>query len=160
MINGEWSDKLIHFFDGLLAFYKKFLSFENEKYDTIISGKLDQLDSCLKQEQAFVLKARGLDHDRKMLLEEAGAAQDTFREMIPNLEPSRQETMQKLYEEISDTISSIQSMNKRCSQMIKIKLGQVSKVLSQLENHPELKKIYSDKLQNVEQPEGTFSRKI
>lgn len=159
MIDAEWSDRLIQFFESLLDFYKEFLSFEQEKYSIIASGKLNELDSYLKREQAFVLKARGLDQERIKTLEEAGAAEGTFREMIPQLEPSRQERMKSLYEQISDTVNKLQSVNKRCSQMTRLKLGRVSKVLSSLENHPELKQIYGKKLQNAGS-EGTFSRKI
>lgn len=160
MVNAEWSDKLIQFFESLLAFYKNLLSFEQEKYDVLVSGKVNELDSYLKKEQAYVLKARGLDQTREKMLEEAGATGGTFRELIPELEVSKQEPMNQLYQEISDTVNQIQNINKRFSKMTHLKLNLVSKILSNVENHPELKKIYVNKLQNTERTESSFSRKI
>lgn len=160
MIDAAWSDRLILFFTEMLEFYKKFLALESEKYTKVVSGQLNELDSFMKQEQAYLLKSRGMEQERLEILEKAGAPKASFREMIPLLEPARQESIRKLYEEITTTISKLQNMNKKCSQMTRLKLGQISRILSNLEDHPELKQIYGDKLQNAAKPEGTFSRKI
>ena len=161
MIDAKQSDRLLRFFEDMLLFYKDFLTFEQKKYDIILSGDYAKLDEALKQEQAFTLKARGMESERTKLLQETGASGSTFRELIPQIEPSRQEKMQKLYEDISAVIESIRQTNGRSSQMIRIKMNHVSKVLSNLENHPELKQIYNDKLKKKQvNPKGTFSRKI
>ena len=159
MVDAAWSDRLLRFFRDMLAFYEEFLSFEKEKYAVLVSGKLKELDTCLKREQAFTLKARGFEHNRVRLLKEAGVSDGTFRELISKLEPSRQEPMKKLYGEISGTVGRLQNTNSRCSQMTRVKLGRVSHILSNAENHPELKRIYGKKLPDAE-PGSTFSEKI
>lgn len=160
MIDTNWSDRLLEFFKAMLGFYGDFLTFEREKYSVIVSGELVKLDGSLKREQAFVLKARGLDSDRQKLLEQAGAADCTFRELIPLVEPSRQAELQRVYGEICSTISDIQNVNRRCSQMTKLKMNRISRVLSEMENHPELRQIYGSKLQGHMETDSTFSRKI
>lgn len=160
MIDAERSDKLLRFFGNMLAFYQDFLTFERDKYNIIASGELEKLDEALKQEQAFTLKARGLEIERKKLLEEAGAAQYTFRELIPQVELSRQEPMKKLYSDISATVADVRQVNERCSRMTHLKMGRVSQILSKIEDHPELKQIYKSNLQNPAGGEGSFSRKV
>ena len=160
MIDAERSDKLLRFFESMLAFYQDFLTFEREKYNIIVSGELGKLDEALNRAQAVTLKARGLEIDRKKVLEEAGAAQYTFRELIPQVEPSRRGAMEKLYGGISATVADVRQVNERCSRMTRLKMGRVSQILSKIEDHPELKQIYKSNLQNPAGAESSFSRKV
>lgn len=160
MIDAKQSDRLLHFFEEMFSFYQDFLAFEQEKYGIIVSGDFAKLDEALKREQAFTLKARGMESERAELLEEIGAEGSTFRELIPQIEPSRQKKMQALYEDISSAVGRIRQTNERSSRMIQVKMGHVSKVLANLENHPELKQIYNDKFNRQLNAENTFSRKI
>lgn len=160
MVDAENSDRLVRFFEDLLAFYKTFLVLEKEKYNVVLSGKLEALDECMNREQAFSMKARGLENNRQELLKEVGAAHGTFRELIPQVDPAKQEKMRSLYAELSDTVSSIRNINDKCTKMIHIKMNHVSRILAQAENHPELKKIYGSKLQGAAEHDVSFSKKI
>ncbi len=115
---------------------------------------------ALRQEQAFTLKARGLEHDRVKLLENVGIAGGTFRELIPQMEVSRQEKMRELYKDISAAVADIRQVNERSDHLIRINTGRVSKILSHLEKHPELKQVYDSRLREKAGHESTFSRKI
>lgn len=160
MIEAEQADRLLRFFDEMLAFYRSFLAFEREKYEIIVSGDFAKLDESLRQEQAFTLKARGLEGDRVKLLEETGCTQYRFGDLAGEMDPSRSGTMQKLCEEISATLENVRLVNERAAGMTRMKMARVSKTLSEMENHPELKKIYGNKLSESAGPESTFSRKI
>ena len=160
MIDEEKSERLVRFFEDLLAFYQKFLALEREKYSVVLSEKLESLDECMNREQAFSLKARGLESSRQELLKEIGVQQSTFRELIPQVDLSRQEQMRNLYQELSNTVSSIQSVNSKCTKMIRVKSGRVSHLLAQAQNHPELKQIYGSKLQSAAEHPVSFSKKI
>lgn len=160
MIDKKQSDQLLNFFENMFSFYQDFLAFEQKKYDIILSGDYAKLDEALKREQAFTLKARGMESERTKLLEEAGASGSTFRELIPQIEPSRQEKMQVLYEDISSVVGRIRQTNENSARMLRVKMGHVSKVLSNLENHPELKQIYNEKFKGKLNSGSTFSRKI
>ncbi len=160
MINAEKSERLVRFFEDLLVFYQKFLDLEREKYSIVLSEKLESLDECMNREQAFSLKARGLESSRQELLKEMGIQQSTFRELIPQVDLSKQEQMQSLYQELSSTVSSIQSVNSKCTNMIRFKRERVSHILAQAENHPELKQIYGSKLRSTAEHPVSFSKKI
>ena len=160
MLTAECSDQLLCFFHSLNDFYKKFLKLEQDKHTILLSGKLDQLDSCMKQEQAFVLEARGLEQKRQSLLKKAGAGEHSFHELISQTEPSRQSAMQKVYGDLSSALADVQQVNQKCNELARIKLGYVSHVLSKMENQPELKQIYGKDSHLSGNPERTFSRKV
>lgn len=160
MIDAERSDRLLRFFEDMLSFYQEFLAFEQEKHGVILSGDFAKLDAALGREQAFTLKARGMESDREKLLRETGAPGGTFRELIPQLEPSRQDELRRLYEGISSAVGDIRRINERSDRMIRVNLGRVSKALSALEGNPELKRIYRNDLKSEPGAESTFSRKI
>lgn len=163
MVSSEWSKKLVRFFEEMLGFYRKFLALEQEKYTVLISGKpedLKKLDGYMKREQAFALKARGFESDRQKMLTEAQAPQGTLRELIAQIDPASKADMQKLYQELSDVIAEVQSTNKKCARITKIKIDSVSHVLSNIENHPELRKIYGDQLKDAEKSKTVFSEKV
>ncbi len=160
MIDAEQSERLLRFFENMLSFYRDFLTFEREKHGIILSGDFAKLDAALRREQAFTLKARGMESDRQKLLAETGAGGGTFRELIPQVEPSRQEAMQKLYKDLSAVIGDIRRTNERSSRTIRMKMGRVSKALSNLEGHPELKQVYGGKPGQKAGPESTFSKKV
>jgi hypothetical protein len=160
MLDAEKSERLIRFFEDLLVFYQEFLDLERKKYNVVLSEKLGSLDEGMNQEQAFSLKARGLESSRQGLLKEMGIQQCTFRELIPQVDLSKQEQMRSLYQELSSTVSSIQSVNSKCTNMIRFKRERVSHILAHAENHPELKQIYGSKLQGAAEHPVSFSKKI
>ncbi|WBY64311.1 MAG: hypothetical protein ACFWUD_04765 [Thermocaproicibacter melissae] len=160
MIAAEQADELIRFFKRMLAFYREFLAFEREKYEIIVSGNFQKLDASLKREQAFTLKARGFEKDRVKLLEKLGCTQATFRQLIEEVDPTRKEAMQKLYEDLSATVSDVKAVNERSAGMLRAKMNRVSKILSRMENQPELKKIYGNHLGERLGHETTFSKKV
>jgi hypothetical protein len=160
MIGAQQADELIRFFEQMLAFYREFLAFEREKYEIIVSGNFQKLDASLKREQAFTLKARGFEKNRVKILQELGCTQSTFRQLIEEVDPSRREAMQKLYEDLSSTVSDVKAVNERASGMLKAKMNRVSKILSKMENQPELKKIYGSHQEEGLGHETTFSKKV
>lgn len=160
MMNAAMSDKLYAFFGGVLEFYRNFLSLETEKYGDIAAGRLRAVNARMAKEQAFVMRAKGLELERRKLLAEAGAEQATMRELIPMLPLEKQPDLRMLYTELSRTVNSLKRTNDRCQELTKVKLKQVSNKLSSLENHPELKQIYGSTPKQEPGTDGFFSIKI
>ena len=160
MLDAAMSDRLIAFFGGLLDFYRDFLSLETDKYGDVAAGRLKELNARMTDEQAFVLKAKGFEQERLRLLREAGADTATLGELISLLPEDRRQTMRKVHSELSSTVNSLKRVNDSCQQLTKTKLRQTAKVLSGLEDHPELKRIYDPSSGDTTDPGGVFSIKI
>lgn len=156
----ETSDRLISFLEGMLPFYRKFLEVETNKYQDLAAGKLDSLNAHVRREEAFVLKARGMEQERQRLLEEAGLGGKTFRESIPSFPAEEKDRLEKLYRDLSGTVGQIRAVNSKNSSLTRLKLGQISQILSRLENNPELKRIYGEKLNAAAPADSFYSKKV
>ncbi len=160
MIDTALSDKLYSFLNGMLEFYGKFLALETEKYGDLAAGRADAINARMTKEQAFILKARGFEQERRRLMEQAGCGEGTLRELVDLLPAEKQPAMRRMHTELSRTVNSLKRVNDRCQKLTRLRLRQVSKALSNLEGHPELKRIYGSKPGGTPGPEGVFSVKI
>lgn len=157
MIDGALADRLGAFLEKALEFYRGFLELERKKYEDVAAGRLGELDARMKREQAFVLKAKGLDLERQKLMDETETPRATLRELLPALPPERREKARGLYCELSCVLEELRRTNGRCQKLTKMRLNQVSRVLSRLEGSPELKRIYGREAADA--AGGRFSEK-
>lgn len=160
MLEKETADRLAAFFEDLLAFYRSFLRLEQEKQEDVKAGRLDRLDLRIRDEQAFLLKARGQEKERLALQTEAGVPKATFRELIPLFEPERREAMRKLYEDLSAVMLELKRTNEDCNRLTGAKLHRADAVLERLRNDPGLAAIYDAKVKKAERAAGLFSKKV
>lgn len=160
MFDKPTADRLTEFFERLIAFYEKFLRLESEKYADVKAGSLGRLDRHMRDEQACLLKARGLEQERLALEEQAGCPGAAFRELIPLFEPERLEAAQKLYEELSAVIRELKKTNEECNRLTGVKLHQATAMLEKLQNNPELKAVYDGKVRAKTEAAGLFSKKV
>lgn len=160
MIDAESSGRLISYFKNLLEFYQKFLKLEQEKQEYLKQNKLDRLDECIKREQAFILKARGLELERMELLRKVQYPNAKFRELIPEFPSESRELAKNLYDSLSSVLTDMKKTNKENQLLTERKLRRASVVLEKLKGHPELQKIYNEKTRNKNQFPVLLSKKI
>ncbi|MCI1965306.1 MAG: flagellar protein FlgN [Oscillospiraceae bacterium] len=158
MLDEETSDRLISYFKRLLDFYREFLEFETKKHGYLEQDRLDQLDACMKREQAFVLKARGLEQERAAIMQNTPTPSARFREIIPLFPSGCRQQIETLYENLSSVLVKLKETNRKSNLLTEQKLRQTSVVLDRLKGHTELKKIYGRK--PTDPPAGLFSKKI
>lgn len=160
MLEKTAMDDLTAFFERLLAFYRSFLQLESEKYADVKAGRLDRLDRRIRGEQAYLLKARGLERERLSLQEKAGCPGATFRELIPLFAPERQETARKLYADLSSVIRELKRTNEDCNRLTDAKLRKAEKIVESLRNDPGLAAAYDAKVKKAKRAAGLFSKKV
>lgn len=160
MLDKTASDRLIGFFERMLEFYKNFLALESEKCKDVQAGSLDRLDGRIREEQAFLLKARGFEHERLALQEQAGCPGASFRDILSLFGPERQDTVQKLYKDISSAVRELKETNEECNRLTGVKLHRATNILEKLQNNPELKAVYDSKIATKKQAAGLFSKKV
>ena len=142
MISQHSAEELHRFLQDCLTFYKSFLDLEKEKYSDITANRLQALDRHVKNEEVFMLKARGLEQERVRLLSEAGQPDVTFRTLLPMLEPPARKPMDQLYGELSAVVLQVKETNLRCNYLAELRLHRVKAELKKLENRPDLQKVY------------------
>jgi flagellar biosynthesis/type III secretory pathway chaperone len=160
MIDERTSSRMISYFSRLLEFYQKFLDFETEKYGCLEQNKLDKLNDFMKREQAFVLKARGLEQERAGLMRQTPQPKARFREVIPLFPSGSREQIQNLYEKLSSVLTELKETNHRSSLLMERKLRRASAVVDRLKGQTDLQKIYGQKIGNGGFHPGFLSKKI
>lgn len=160
MLKKATADSLKSFFKRLVDFYRKFLQLETIKYQDVKAGRLDRLDQHIRSEQAYLLKARGLEKERLSLQKKAGCPAATFRELIPLFEPEQQENMRQLYADLSGVIRELKQTNENCNRLTGVKLQQATLILDKLRNTPELAAVYNERVKKANQPSVLFSKKV
>lgn len=160
MLDSGTARKLTALFETMLGFYREFLALEEEKLDALKSSRLELLDPLLRREQAFVLRAKGLELDRQRLMEESGNSEATFHALLELFLPEEREKPKELYEELSSTIVRLQKVSSDSERLLKIKSTRAAAIISRLENDPQLRQVYSEKLSKAKPDRSVFSKKI
>lgn len=160
MLDQKMEETLISFLGELLEFYREFLKLETDKQAELQNGQLDRLDARMKEEQAYVLRARGLELRREKLMEQTPQPKATFRELIVLFSPARQEKAREIYEELSSVLLELRETNQKSSRLAGMKLRQVSAILAKLENRPDLLEPYGENAEGGGRPSEIFSKKI
>lgn len=96
------SDELMQLFDKMGGLFDQLILFEEKKAECISQNDIDGLDSFMNEEQALLLKLRGLDQRREKLLTDMGFQDQTFRQLIRSSEGKEQEALQSHFETLSD----------------------------------------------------------
>ncbi|MDP4108868.1 MAG: flagellar export chaperone FlgN [Bacillota bacterium] len=159
MLDKKFSDMLVSLFERYLSFYKQFLSLEKRKYEDIKSDRLGILDSTVNEEQAFLLKARGMEAERESLLKGTPYKNSTFRELIPLFGELERERVSEIYEELSKVVLNIKDTNSSCSDLTTLKLRRTRAELRKLESNPELQKVYDARAREHLSQMSLISRK-
>ena len=81
--------------DDTIALFGQLIDFENKKLDAIAVNDVELLERHMHDEQAFLLKLRGLDQKREKLQEELGCTGATFRQMIEQAEGEERERLEE-----------------------------------------------------------------
>lgn len=153
--------KIIDFLKNYCKFYKDFLNLENEKLDDIKQGRYETLDKHIRNEEAFVLKSRGLEIERLSLMEQLGKKDATFKEIIPMFDESVRPQLQQTFDEFSKVIFELKEVNTTCNELAQLKLTTIQNTLKKMNGTSGLSGIYDKQAKNLGDSKASFiSKKI
>lgn len=134
MMDQKTGGELIAYFRRLVSFYQKFLEMETGKYQILKQNHLEKLNQTLKKEQAFTLKARGLEVERKKRMEKTEAPNAVFRDLIPLFPPDQQKEARSLYHTLSITLNHLKLVSDKSNRLIRLKLHRISSLKERAES--------------------------
>lgn len=153
--------KILDFLKDYCRFYKDFLNLEKEKLNDIEHGNYATLDKHVRNEEAFVLKSKGLEKERLSLMEQLGKKDATFREIIPMFDESLRGEAEQVFEEFSKVIFELKDTNSTCNELATLKLTTIQNTLNKMNKSGELSGIYDRQAKNLGGSQRSFiSRKI
>ena len=99
---------LIHDFIDL---FRSLTTVEQQKLDAAVANDISILEDCMKKEQAFVLRLRGLEQQRDTLQKELRMEDLKFREILSRVPDEVKEELTPLFQELSEKVRIFQSIN-------------------------------------------------
>ncbi len=120
---------IISFFDEYISHYRELLSFENQKFEYIITNKVSELGNCLSKEQALIMKGNSLETKRVSLLEKEGLAGMKFKELVDSAPEQYAVKIKSRFNELSKYISEVKRINDEAMGLVRSKLAVIESKL-------------------------------
>ena len=124
----------LEFLKNYLNVLKEFIEVENKKFEILSLNQLDMLDECVKLEEVYLLKTRGLEQERIKYMQRLGYPDIKFRKLIPLLPEEMQTEYTSVFEEMSEIVKKLKRINLQANSAAKIRLQQIEKAIEKLEN--------------------------
>ena len=91
------------------------------------------LDGYIQQEQAQILKLRGLEQHRIRLAETLGWNSLTFRQILENASPEQAEVLKPIFLRLEEELSQTQQARKSSEQIIQVRLHEIQTAIAKQE---------------------------
>lgn len=110
--------------------FQSLTAVEQQKLDAAVANDLSILEDCMKKEQAFVLRLRGLEQQRDTLQRELNMENLKFREILSRVPDEVNEELTPLFQELSEKVRMFQSVNASAQDAISVNLHKIQSVLN------------------------------
>lgn len=91
------------------------------------------LDGYIQEEQAQILKLRGLEQHRIRLAETLGWNSLTFRQILETVPPDQSKRLEPLFVQLEETLSQLQLARKSSEQIINVRLHELQTAIARQE---------------------------
>lgn len=143
-----------------IACYKEFLALENQKFEDMSQNRLEKLDQHVKKEEAYLLKAKGLERTRELFLEQFGMGDYTMTQVIASFPSSEKEEATILFNELSELLLDLKQSNTRGNFLAELRLRRIQGILKKLEGNPEMQKLYTQHAKQTGKNAEWISQKV
>ncbi len=155
----EAKKQLIQILNDTNSFLKDITALQNKKVDYVIKNNIAGVEECMKNEQAMILKLKGLDKKREQLQKSLGFENMSFREIIDKLPSEEKEEFKKLFDEMQNSLEVYRHTSKTAQNAIEINLHRLDSYLKELDENKK-SGIYNES-RNVSKNENSFkSRRV
>lgn len=113
----------------LILLFQDLCQIEQEKLNVIQKNRVTYLEDCMNQEQAAILKMRGLDVRRENCQEQLGWKGDSFRQILDKMDEAGRAEFEPMFEELSRFVSLFQGISDSARALIEVNLHQINKMM-------------------------------
>lgn len=103
---------------------------EDEKAEAASRKRHELMDDYIKEEQALILKLRGLEQRRTQLARSLGWDGLTFRQILDTVSPSRKEALLPLFEGLQQQLSRLTQARQAAEKIIRVRLHECNTVIA------------------------------
>lgn len=104
---------------------------EEAKTAAVSGNRHEILDGCIQEEQALLLKLRGLEQHRISLQKELGWDSLTLRQILDTASPEQNEALDPIFQKLDQQLRRLQTAREASEQILKVRLHELE-VFSQM----------------------------
>lgn len=134
-------DQFVGVIKELIQLFQHLIEVEQNKIEVVRKSQVIALEECMNQEQAAILKLRGLDQKREQLLASMGYGGFTFRQILEKCPSAQKEILSPLFQELEQKINYFKDINDNGKELLQLNLHKIESVMK---GKPE--KTFSNKL--------------
>lgn len=115
--------------EDLIRLFRQLIKVEEVKLGAAAGKHVGTLEDCVKQEQALLLRLRGLDQNREKTQKKAGYEGLQFREILEKVPDAEREELYGLFDELSREIQMFREINEDANNILQANLYTIEKAL-------------------------------
>lgn len=129
----ELFDRFYQVIDDMIVLFDELKGFEEKKLGAVVGNDVLRLESLMNEEQAYLLKMRGLDQKREKIQKEMGMEGKTFRQMIEAAPEEQKEIMKGLKEVLDQKAKVLQEAVGKTKVSIESHLQRLDRMMQNVE---------------------------
>lgn len=113
----------------LIALFEEYLPLEQKKLQAVQMDDVATVETCMTQEQALVLKLRGLEQKREKALEELGWGGKNFSQIVALAPEEEKQELQKLFDDLDRSMSVFKDVNDNAMTTMSLRRRELEKII-------------------------------
>ncbi len=115
--------------EQLISVFSQLTKIEQVKLDAAAGNHVGTVEDCVTQQQALLLKLRGLEQSRERAQKKAGYEGMQFRQILEKAPDNEREKLFGLFDSLSREIQMFQEVNDGANEIIRTNLHVIDKAL-------------------------------
>lgn len=124
-------DEFKKIIEQLIALFRQLTKIETVKLNAVAGRHVGTVEDCVTQQQALLLKLRGLEQARERAQKKAGYEGMRFRQILEQVPDDEREEMFDLFDGLSREIQMFREVNEDANQLLRTNLHSIDKALRQ-----------------------------
>lgn len=125
----KYFETLCKIIQEYIDLFDNLIKIEEKKIDAITKEQITFVEECMNQEQAAILKLRGLELQREQTLEKLGWSGLSFRQIIAK-NPDYSPSLLPLFHQLSDQVQTFLTLSGSAKDLIETNLHVINSVLA------------------------------
>ena len=113
--------------EDMIHLFQELIQIEQSKLEAAVKNRVTHVEDCMNQEQAAILKLRGLEKKREVCQEQLGYKNDTFQQILSKTTGTEHIQLKKLFDSLTYQVRLFQEVNESARSMIEVNLHMINK---------------------------------
>ena len=122
-------DEFKNVIEQLIGVFKQLTKVEHVKFNAVTGKHVGTVEDCVTQQQALLLKLRGLELARERAQKKAGYEGLQFRQILEQVSDDEREELLRLFDGLSREIQMFREVNESSNEILRTNLYSIDKTL-------------------------------